>query len=139
LPACHALCLALLLVLALPARAQGGRPDPSYAPPYQQTGVADQERALENFPANDQGERARQLRAFNAARQKALVSDANKLLKLARELDDEVSHTNPSSLTQAQLHKVAEIEKLARSVREKMSTFLPVTPVLPGSYLPQFR
>jgi hypothetical protein len=135
----QALRLALLLALALlPGRAQQ-RPDPSQAPPYQQTGIAEQERALENFPNIDPAERERRLRAYNAERQKSMVSDANKLLKLARELDDEVSRTKPDSLTAAQLRKVAEIEKLARSVREKMSASVPTSPAYPRSFSPQFR
>jgi len=59
---------------------------------------------------------------LNAARQSSMVSDADKLLKLARELDEEIAASNSSTLTQAQLRKVAKIEKLARSVRVGMST-----------------
>jgi len=134
----EALGLALLLALALPGRAQQ-RPDLSQIPPYQQTAIAEQERELENLPSNDPAERARQLRMYNAARQKAMVSDTNKLLKLARELDDEVSRTNPDSLTVAELRKVAEIEKLARSVKQKMSASAPTNQTFPRSYSPQFR
>jgi hypothetical protein len=64
----------------------------------------------------------KRLRALNAERQKSLVSDTNKLLKLAQELEAEVSSESPGSLDAAQLRKIAEIEKLARSVKEKMST-----------------
>jgi hypothetical protein len=42
-------------------------------------------------------------------------------------LDEEVKRTNPSSLDQAQLTKVAEIEKLAHKVKEKMSTSVRTT------------
>jgi hypothetical protein len=51
-----------------------------------------------------------------------LVKDTNKLLKLARELDAEIGSTNPDSLTSDQIRRIEEIEKLARSVKEKMST-----------------
>jgi hypothetical protein len=136
--ALHGLWLALLLALAMPARAQL-RPDPSTAPPYQQTGIAEQERELENFPTNDPVEKARRLRAYNAARQKALVADTNKLLRLAKELEDEVSRANPDSFTAAQLRKMAEIEKLARSVRQKMTTTAPGAQEFPHSYSPEFR
>jgi hypothetical protein len=61
-----------------------------------------------------------------------LVSDTNKLVRLANELGSEISRDNPSELTPAQLHKVAEIEKLARSVKDKMSTSVRGTP----SFLP---
>jgi hypothetical protein len=64
----------------------------------------------------------KRLRDLNAARQKSLVADTDKLLKLARELEDEVSRANSDSFTPAELRKVAEIERLAHSVKEKMST-----------------
>ena len=62
----------------------------------------------------------KRLRALNAERQKQMVADAEKLLKLARELNDEVAASNSGTLTPEQLHKIAEIEKLARSVKERM-------------------
>lgn len=63
----------------------------------------------------------RRLTALNIERQKQMVSDTNKLLKLARELNDEVAENSSATLTSDQLHKIAEIEKLARSVKEKMA------------------
>lgn len=70
----------------------------------------------------------RVLRALNADRQKSLVSDTNKLLKLVNELDAEIAKSNEDSLTDEQRHKVAEIEKLAHNVKEKMSTSVRGTP-----------
>jgi hypothetical protein len=115
------LWLVLLLALAVPGFSQR-MPDPSRIPPYQQTQAQQAERSLEELPNIDSIEKERQLRALNAERHKSIVSDTNKLLKLARELEDEVSRTNPGSLTPDQLRKVAEIEKLARGVKDKMST-----------------
>lgn len=63
----------------------------------------------------------RRLRAINAERQKQMVADANKLLKLAKELKDDVASSKSDSFTPDQLHKIAEIEKLARSVKERMA------------------
>jgi hypothetical protein len=97
------LWLVLLLALAVPGFSQR-MPDPSRIPPYQQTQAQQAERSLEELPNIDSIEKERQL------------------LKLARELEDEVSRTNPGSLTPDQLRKVAEIEKLARGVKDKMST-----------------
>jgi hypothetical protein len=130
--------LALLLALALPGRAQlRGTPPPVN---YGELPGDQAERALENLPSNDPVERARQLRAYNAERQKSLVPDTNKLLKLARELDEEVSRTKPDSLTAAELRKVGEIEKLARSVKEKMSfAGRGIIPTFPPSLSPQLR
>ena len=63
----------------------------------------------------------KRIRALNAERQKALVSDAEKLLKLAKELNDELAQSTSGPMNAAQLHKVEEIGKLAKSVKEKMS------------------
>jgi hypothetical protein len=63
----------------------------------------------------------RRLKALNIERQKELVSDTNKLLKLARELNAEVAAQKGDTLTSEQLHKIIEIEKLARSVKERMT------------------
>jgi len=67
-------------------------------------------------PANE-----RLLRALNADRQKALVSDTNKLLRLVSELNSEIAARHLDALTPEQVHKMSEIEKLAHSVKEKMS------------------
>jgi hypothetical protein len=69
--------------------------------------------------ANPTSTQKRQL-ALNAQRQKQMVADASKLLKLAQELNDEVAASHPGAWAPEQLRKIAEIEKLARSVREKM-------------------
>ena len=74
-------------------------------------------------------EEEKRLRILNAERQKSMVSDAQKLLKLANELNTEIAQANSDTVTPAQLRKVAEIEKLARSVKEKMSTSVRGTPV----------
>jgi hypothetical protein len=63
---------------------------------------------------------ARLVAMLNAARQRSLVSNTDKLVKLARELDDEVAATKATNMTESELRKVARIEKLARSVKEEM-------------------
>ncbi len=62
------------------------------------------------------------MRQLSAAQHKAMVSDTDKLLRLVTELNAEINSTYPASLTLEQLRKVAEIEKLAHSVRDKMRT-----------------
>ncbi len=64
---------------------------------------------------------AQRLRALNADRQKSLVSDTDKLLKLARQLDAEIASNPTDELTPQELRKVGEIEKLAREVKAKMA------------------
>jgi hypothetical protein len=76
---------------------------------------------LDDIGNSDPAEAERRIKALNGMRQKALVSDTDKLLKLANELNAEIS-ANPDSLTADQMRKLATIEKLARSVKEKMST-----------------
>ncbi|HEV2486936.1 MAG TPA: hypothetical protein VGT08_15515 [Terracidiphilus sp.] len=71
----------------------------------------------------------RRLRQLNEAQHKSMVSDTDKLLRLATELTAEINSTNPTSLNSDQLRKVAEIEKLARSVKDKMRISLKGTPV----------
>lgn len=79
----------------------------------------------------------KRLSALNVERQKSMVSDANKLLQLAGELNAEVTSANSESLTRAQLHKLGKIEKLAHGVREKMSDSL--TPMYQPPGLPTIR
>ncbi|MGD0478874.1 MAG: hypothetical protein ABSA42_01810 [Terracidiphilus sp.] len=63
----------------------------------------------------------RRIRALNIERQKQIVADTDKLLKLARELNEEVAKANAGTLTMDELHKIADIEKLARNVRQRMT------------------
>ena len=63
----------------------------------------------------------RRMRALNNERQRQIVADTDKLLKLARELNEEVAKANAGTLTPDELHKIADIEKLARNVRQRMA------------------
>ena len=117
------LCIALLLV----AQA-GGQSHGTPSLPTLPSGAPVGSREDYDIPSRDAVEEARLMQALNIARQKALVSDANKLLKLTTELNEEIAHSNSGTLTSAQIRKLAQIEKLAHSVSEKMSaTVLPTT------------
>ena len=110
-----ALCLAGLFVVS--GVAQNAPPHGGMLP--QPTG----QRSLDGLEPNGPDgsiEQEKHLRALNAERQRALVSDTNKLFRLANELGTEISRDNPTDLTADQLHKIAEIEKLAHSVKDKM-------------------
>jgi len=114
----YVLCLALLL--ALPGGAQNSAPSGRVQTPRlpgQQPGFGQ-----DDDSNGDTLEQEKRLRALNVERQKAMVSDTKKLLKLATELNSEVASTQPESLNADQLQKLAEIEKLAHSVKDKMST-----------------
>jgi hypothetical protein len=137
-PGSHAVCKALWLamLLALPASAQyQGPPAPTQAPPGPQPGSPTQliepnqtSYATPSLPQNavNFSPDAKIWRGQDYLRQKEMASDADKLLKLTRELNAEINSSNSDSLTPEQLRKVDKIEKLARSIKEKMSP--PVQP-----------
>ena len=56
----------------------------------------------------------------NSERQKELVADTEKLFQLAQQLRDEVAKSNKDQLAIPVVKKSEEIEKLAKSVKEKM-------------------
>lgn len=56
----------------------------------------------------------------NDDRQRRLVSDTDRLLLLANQLKSEVAASGSETMTPLMLHQMDEIEKLARSVKEKM-------------------
>lgn len=112
--------LGLLLVLALPGGAQNpglGQDPHMWQPVGQRLGSP-----MEDPGNGDPAEVEKRLRALNAERQRSMVADTNKLLKLAQELEGEINRESPDALTPNQLRKVADIEKLAHSIKEKMST-----------------
>lgn len=92
---------------------------------------------MDNNDGYDTVAAERRLKALNIERQKQMVSDTVKLLKLARELNAEVAAQNTGALTDEQLHKVAEIEKLARNVKERMAEGVvqPVPAVVPAPFV----
>lgn len=112
------LVAAVVFILALPACAQfapqGGGPLGSLPGTRPQNDV---DGAIETNPLLGQ----QRLSALNVERHKSLVSDSDKLLKLARQLDAEIASNSTDELTPQELHKVAEIEKLAHNVKTKMA------------------
>ena len=63
----------------------------------------------------------RRIRELNVERQKEMVADTDKLLKLTAELNTDIAQTHNTSFTPDQLRMLARIEKLAKSVKDKMS------------------
>jgi hypothetical protein len=78
----------------------------------------------------------RQILLLDIQRQKTMVSDTDKLLELATELKSEIDSGDSASLSPEQLHKIAEIEKLARSVRQKMTITIGGGPALHDTFIP---
>ncbi len=56
----------------------------------------------------------------NEQRQKQIVNDTDKLSQLAQQLKDEVGNIDKKTLSASAAKKAEEIEKLARSVKDKM-------------------
>ena len=54
------------------------------------------------------------------ARQAQLVADTNKLLELSQELKAEVAKSKKDTLSVAVIKKAEEVEKLAKSLKERM-------------------
>jgi methionyl-tRNA synthetase len=104
---------ALLLTTAPPAT--WGEPlSQRQVPPSQQPTPEDEERAKIE---KDMAKKA------NEQRQAELKRDAEKLLKLATELQQYVDKSNEHLLSLEVIKKAEEIEKLAHSVKEKMKGY----------------
>ncbi len=108
------LALGFVVVPGLAVRSQSRPPDIINRPAPMPTDPL----ASGNY---DPTQMERRLNALNRERQKELISDTNKLLKLVMDLNDQIAANNTGTLTWDQLHKMAEIEKLARNVKEKMA------------------
>lgn len=63
----------------------------------------------------------RRVRQLNVERQKEMVSDTDKLVRLIADLNADVAANHSTSFTPDQLRMLAKIEKLAKSVKEKMT------------------
>ncbi len=108
------LAMGFVIVPELAVRSQSGPHDIINRPAPMPTDPS----SSDNY---DPTQMERRLNALNRERQKEMISDTNKLLRLAMELNDEIAANNTGTLTWDQLHKMAEIEKLARNVKEKMA------------------
>ena len=91
----------------------------------------------EDMGAMDSRLAARQIQLLNVQRQKTIVSDTEKILKLATELKAEIDSGDSASLSPEQMHKISEIEKLARNVKQKMSITPGVGPPLRDVFFAQ--
>jgi hypothetical protein len=106
-------CLLALCSVPCPAAAQQASPPPP--PPH----IGDL-----NPPADEDDARARITRDMEKkaakARAAALKADTDKLLKLSVELKDYVDKADENVLSLDVIKKAEEIEKLAKSVKDKM-------------------
>ena len=109
-------CILLLVFNSMFALPAGQRPTPNQINQLPHNPLDEP-----GFNEGDPAVLARRMRVLNLERQKSMVSDTDRLLKLAQELNSEIDNSNPEALTPVQLRKIGEIEKLARNVKQKMS------------------
>jgi len=78
--------------------------------------------SINPFPVVNDGSRPaqNQTKLRDVDRQKQIVADTQKLVKLANELNAAVEKSNKDTLSLDVIRKADEIEKLAKSLREKM-------------------
>jgi hypothetical protein len=101
------LLLGLLLPVAMTAEPEN-HPDPQFG------------RSRSGAPPPPSINDREHVKARSEERQKQLKADTEKLLELATELKQYVDKTNESVLSVEVIKKTQDIEKLAKSVREKM-------------------
>jgi hypothetical protein len=68
----------------------------------------------------DNSAEVRQAQLLRVQRQKQLISDSDKLLKLATDLKQQIDNTPAETLSTDSVKKAAEIEKLAHSLRQRL-------------------
>ena len=68
----------------------------------------------------DDSAEVRQAQLLRVQRQKQLISDSDKLLKLATDLKQQIDNTPAETLSADSVKKAAEIEKLAHSLRQRL-------------------
>ena len=109
-------CITSILVIAVTTliAQQGAQQN---APPPVYTGESPSERAEDVW--NAQQHKAMEKKA-NLQRQQDIRKDTEKLLELATELKQEVDKSNEDTLSLGVVKKAEEIEKLAKTVKNKM-------------------
>lgn len=70
-------------------------------------------------------EQQRRQKLINVERQKSIHSDTEKLLKLASALKAETESPNSSQDLPLQMNQWSQIERLARSIKDRMSYAIP--------------
>lgn len=111
-----ALLLAALLLLAPAIRAQQTQA-PTSSPQRSVPGLSSSPTPPDNNIAHMAERMARER---NSDRQKEIVADTARLLKLAQQLNVDVSKTNKDTLSLNVVREAGEIEKLAKTVKDKM-------------------
>ena len=116
-----ALGLGVLLLFALrcsaqmPAPSSNGPQSPRRIPPTREMDQTQMDTVVAGPAFNE-----KRLQMMNAAQHQSMVADTERLVKLVADLNAQINSSNQNSLTPEQLRMVAEIEKLAHNVKDKM-------------------
>lgn len=110
--------LALLLLLGIPVAAQSPGMQAQAA---RDGGTVDLDLGSSSGAGVDAHIEGRRFAALNQQRQKRMIIDANKLLKLAQELNADADAGGTILSPAQRLHKAEEIEKLAKNVKDRMT------------------
>ncbi len=108
--------VSLVLFAALSGRSQS--PNPSQPIPGPEASRPPDANAV--MEMRDQQQKKANFQSANAERKRQIADDSARLLKLASDLKAEVDKTSKDTLSLGVIRKAEEIEKLARSVKEKM-------------------
>lgn len=108
------LCLCLCLVIVGSAQSRQGSIPKAGTPTQPTETLPNSPDAMRDHLAREEANKA------NLARHAALKTDTEKLLKLAEELKQDVEKSNENVLSVNVVKKADEIEKLAKSVKDKM-------------------
>lgn len=117
----QALALAAFLVLPAAAQSPGMSSGPSGPSGPSPNHFGHQQPQPESEIGMDGRIEARRIVQLNLLRQKSIISDSEKLLRLAQELDDDAKASTPALSAAERMRKATEIEKLAKEVKEKMT------------------
>ena len=125
--ACLAVVIAIPVALGVSQVQQNGglaNPihDPSGLPPISPLANRhpDANRILEDSMRTQ--ENLKHLAELNAVRQKQMADDTAKLVALAHEVKTDLDKSSKETVSMIDVRKIDSIEKLARSVREKMKS-----------------
>jgi hypothetical protein len=110
---------ALILMVLQGTNAMAQLPDPTPAPDASSPGNQRQRDTEDPWTAQQKRELAKKQNVF---RQQEIKQDTDKLLELATELKQYVDKTNENIISLDVIKKAEQIEKLAKSVKDKMKS-----------------
>lgn len=113
-------CFGFITLLCAAAGTRRQEPNPASAQSPLQSQAAGQPAATAPSSADDEKTENKSIETRNADPKNWVAADSAQLLKLATELKSEVDKTNTGTLSIPVVRKAGEIEKLARSVKQKV-------------------